>query len=169
MKRFILDASGLINGFYSKDYPNLMTSATVEEIKDMNTEILLNSLIGEGTVQIEDVNYVDDDEIMEVLLSSGDLMRLSETDKTIIALALKYKRDGFEVTTVTDDYSMQNALKLLNLEFMSVRTSGIKETIQWKRICKGCRREYPADSTLEECDVCGSPIIRKRMNAHSNR
>ena len=164
----VLDASGLINGFYSENTLNLMTSSTVNEIKDINTEMLLNNCINEGIIRIEDVDYSNDEEIMNVLLSSGDLMRLSETDKDIVALALKHKKEGDDVITVTDDYSMQNALKLLNLKFKSVRTKGIEKTIQWKKICKGCRKEYPSDTPLEECDICGSPIIRKRMNARSN-
>ena len=168
MKIYILDASGLINGFYSKDSLNLMTSSTVNEIRDINTEMLLNNCINEGYIKIEDVDYSDDDEISGVLLDSGDFTRLSDTDKDIVALALKHKREGDDVITVTDDYSMQNTLKLLNLKFKSVRTNGIKKTIQWKKICKGCRKEYPSDTSLEECDICGSPIIRKRMNAHSN-
>ncbi|ABC57418.1 MULTISPECIES: type II toxin-antitoxin system VapC family toxin [Methanosphaera] len=168
MKIYVLDASGLINGFCSNDSLNLMTSSTVSEIKDINTEILLNNYISEGKIRIETVVYDDDEDIKEVLLSSGDLMRLSDTDKDIIALSLKYKKMGHDVITVTDDYSMQNALKLLNLKFMSVRTKGIKKTIKWKRICKGCRKEYSSDSTEEVCDICGSPIIRKRLNARSN-
>ncbi|MBQ6219233.1 MAG: ribonuclease VapC [Methanosphaera sp.] len=168
MKIYILDASGLINGFYSEKSLNIMTSSTVSEIKDINTEMLLNNLINEGKVKIEDVDYVNDEEINEVLISSGDLMRLSDTDKEIVALALKHKREGDNVITVTDDYSMQNALKLLKLKFKSVRTNGIKNTIQWKKICKGCRQEFPSDTPFEECDICGSPIIRKRMNARSN-
>lgn len=168
MKIYILDASGLINGFYSKDSLNLMTSSTVNEIKDINTEILLENCIEEGFIKIEDVDYSRDEQIREVLLDSGDFTRLSDTDKDIVALALKHKREGDDVITVTDDYSMQNTLKLLNLKFKSVRTKGIKKTIQWKKVCKGCRKEYPSDTALEECDVCGSPIIRKRMNAHSN-
>lgn len=168
MKLYILDASGLINGFYSEKHKNMMTSSTVNEIKDINTEMLLNNLLNEEQIIIEDVDYTGDEEIMNVLLSSGDFMRLSDTDKDIIALALKYKREGHEVITVTDDYSMQNALKLLKLKFKTVRTEGIKNTVKWKKICKGCRQEYPADTKLVECDICGSPIIRKRMNAHSN-
>lgn len=168
MKVYILDASGLINGFYSKDSVNLMTSSTVNEIKDINTEILLENCIREGIIKIEDVDYSTDEEIKKVLLDSGDFTRLSQTDKDIVALALKHKREGDDVITVTDDYSMQNTLKLLNLRFKSVRTKGIKSTIQWKKVCKGCRKEYPADTKLDECDICGSPIIRKRMNAHSN-
>ena len=168
MKIYILDASGLINGFCSKDSINIMTSSTVSEIKDINTEILLNNYINEGRIKIENVTYMDDKEICDVLISSGNLMILSSTDKDILALALKYKKLGNDVITVTDDYSMQNALKSLNLKFKPVKRKGIKNTIQWKRICKGCRKEYFSDSTKEVCDICDSPIIRKRMNAHSN-
>ena len=141
MKVYILDASALINGFYIKDCLNIMTSSTVSEIKDINTEILL---------------------------SSGDLTRLSDTDKDIVALSLKHKYAGDEVITVTDDYSIQNVLKLLNIKYKTVFTKGIKDTISWKKICKGCRKEFSADTSFEECDICGSPIIRKRVNAHTN-
>ncbi len=168
MKVYILDASGLINGFYSKDSLNIMTSSTVSEIKDINTEMVLNRCIDEGIIKIEDVTYADEEYIQEILISSGDLMRLSDTDKDIIALAFKYKNLGHDVITVTDDYSMQNTLKLLNLKFKSVRTKGISKTIEWKRICKGCRKEFSSDSDDEICDICGSPIIRKRLKARSN-
>lgn len=168
MKIYILDASGLINGFYSKDSLNLMTSSTVSEIKDINTEMLLNNCIDEGMIKIEDVDYESNPEISEVLISSGDFMRLSETDKSIVALAFKYKNLGHDVITVTDDYSMQNTLKLLNLKFKPVRTKGINNTIQWKRFCKGCRKEYPSDSTEDVCEICGSPIMRKRVNSNGN-
>ena len=168
MKIYVLDASALINGFYSKDSLNVMTSSTVTEIKDINTEILLNNCINEGLIEIEQVNFENDPEVYDVLSNSGDLMRLSETDKEIVALSYKYKKLGHDVITVTDDYSMQNALKLLDIPFKTVLTKGINETIQWKKLCKGCRKEYPSDTKEEECEICGSPIIRKRVNAHSN-
>ena len=168
MKIYVLDASALINGFYSKDSLNVMTSSTVTEIKDINTEILLNNCINEGLIEIEQVNFENDPEVYNVLSNSGDLMRLSETDKEIVALSYKYKKLGHDVITVTDDYSMQNALKLLDIPFKTVLTKGINETIQWKKLCKGCRKEYPSDTKEEECEICGSPIIRKRVNAHSN-
>ena len=168
MKVYILDASALINGFYIKDCLNIMTSSTVSEIKDINTEILLNNCIEEGIIIIEDVNNQSYEEFNEILLSSGDLTRLSDTDKDIVALSLKHKYAGDEVITVTDDYSIQNVLKLLNIKYKTVFTKGIKDTISWKKICKGCRKEFSADTSFEECDICGSPIIRKRVNAHTN-
>lgn len=166
MKVYNLDASALINGFYMKDHLNIMTSSAVDEIKDINAEVLLNNCINDGILKIESVNSDDYPHLSDVLLDSGDYMRLSQTDKDVVALSLKYAGEGHEVITVTDDYSIQNVLKLLNLEFQGVYTKGIKQTISWQRICKGCRKEYPGDSKLTECDICGSPIIRKRLNSH---
>ncbi|MCD7781329.1 MAG: ribonuclease VapC [Methanosphaera sp.] len=165
---YILDASGLINGFYSKKTLNIMTSSTVAEIKDIKTELLLDELLNQNLLKIMDVSYSDDKEFMDALVGSGDIMRLSSTDKDIVSLALKLKRKGDDITVITDDYSMQNALKLLGINFKSVLTKGINDTIKWQRICKGCRKEYPSDSKIEECEVCGSPIITKRLNAHTN-
>ena len=168
MKVYILDASALINGFYSKDSLNIMTSSAINEIKDINTEMLLNNCVNEGILKIEPITFDDFPEIYDVLSVSGDLMRLSQTDKEIVALSVKYKKLGYDVITVTDDYSMQNALKLLDISFKTVLTKGINKTIQWKKLCKGCRKEYPSDTKDEICEICGSPIIRKRVNAHSN-
>lgn len=168
MKVYNLDASALINGFFNENELNVMVSSAVNEIKDINAEMLLNSCIKDNKIKIEDVNVGDYDQLNEVLLESGDLMRLSQTDKEVIALAIKYNSMGYDVITVTDDYSLQNVLKLLNLQFKTVYTKGISKTISWEKICKGCRKKYPKDTQEEECEICGSPIIRKRVNAHSN-
>ena len=44
-----------------------MTSSTVNEIKDINTEMLLDNCIREGIIKIEDVDYSKDEEIMDVV------------------------------------------------------------------------------------------------------
>ena len=168
MKVYNLDASALINRFYSKEYPNIMASSVVSEIKDINAEILLNQCINDNIITIEDADYLNDSHLYESLVSSGDFTRLSDNDKMVVAVALKHKNMGDDVITVTDDYSMQNTLKLLGLKYQPVLTKGINETIKWQRICKGCRRVYPSDHDEDVCEVCGSKIIRKRLNARSN-
>ncbi|PAV07413.1 PIN domain-containing protein [Methanosphaera cuniculi] len=167
-KIYILDASGIINGFYSDKTQNIMTSKAVEEIKDLQTQIKLDECIENGIIKIEDITPDDYEKIMPTLLESGDFLRLSDTDKQIVALALKYKNNGYNPVTVTDDYSMQNTLKLLNLKFKPVNTKGIKNTIQWVRICKGCKKEYETNYPYDECEICGSEIIRKRVGGRNN-
>ena len=58
---------------------------------------------------------------------------------------------------------IQNVLKILNIPFKSVLTEGIKGTYNWKRICKGCKKEYHDNYEEKICEVCGSEIIKKRI------
>lgn len=168
MRVYNLDASALINGFYDKHNLNIMVNSAVHEIKDINAEILLNNCINEGILKVESVDSSEYDQLNDMLVKSGDLMRLSQTDIDVVALSLKYKSEGHDVVTVTDDYSIQNVLKLLNLKFQSVYTKGIEKTVAWEKICKGCRKKYPGNTSEEECEICGSPIIRKRVNSRAN-
>lgn len=162
-KIYILDASAIIGGFYSKNYANFTTSDAILEIKDLKSELLLQSAIEKGHIKVEEPDDEDIKEVNETIKSSGDILRLSDVDKNIVALALKFKRKGFDPVVVTDDYSMQNTLKTINIHYRSVLTEGIKETINWVKKCKGCKKIYPSDYQFEDCEICGSMVFKKRI------
>ena len=159
-KIYILDASAIIGGFYSKSYANFTTSGAISEIKDLKSELLLQSAIEGGHVNIEEPDNTDITEIDKIIESSGDILRLSDVDKNIVALALKFKKKGFDPVVVTDDYSMQNTLKIIEIPYRSVLTEGIKEIYNWVKKCKGCKKTYPSDYVYEDCEICGSPIFK---------
>ncbi len=162
-KIYILDASAIIGGFYSKSYANFTTSGAISEIKDLKSEILLQSAIEEGHVNIDEPDNEAINEVGKTIESSGDVLRLSDVDKSIVALALKFKRKGFNPIVITDDYSMQNTLKTIEIPYESVLTQGIKEIYNWVKKCKGCKKIYPSDYDFEDCEICGSPVIKKRI------
>jgi UPF0271 protein len=81
----------------------------------------------------------------------------------VIALALTIERDGMNPIVVTDDYSIQNVLKIMGISYRSVLTKGIENIVGWIKICKGCKKKYPSNNSLTECEICGSPIHRKRI------
>lgn len=81
---------------------------------------------------------------------SGDVRRLSSTDKEVLALALDL---GFEL--MTDDYSIQNMAALLGIPCKGLDQKGIAQVVEWVYRCTGCGRASPPDVT--ECSVCGSP------------
>jgi UPF0271 protein len=162
-KIFVLDASAIIGGFYSKKSVNFTTPDVISEIKDLKSKILLQSAIEEGCIEIKDPDPVALKRLETVLNESGDILRLSEVDKDIVALAITLKNEGYDPTLVTDDYSMQNILKIIKMPYRSVLTKGIKDVIGWVKICKGCKKKYPPEYTMEECEICGSRIIRKRV------
>jgi len=160
---FILDASAIIGGFYSKKEANFTTNDVIQEIKDLKSSILLESAIEKGFIKIREPDEKDIKEIDAIIKASGDILRLSDVDKNIIALALKYKKKGFKPLVITDDYSMQNTLKTINIDYRSVLTDGIDEVINWVKKCKGCKKIYPSDYQYEDCEICGSPIFKKKI------
>jgi len=160
---FILDASAIIGGFYSKKEANFTTNDVIQEIKDLKSSILLESAIEKGFIKIREPDEKDIKEIDAIIKASGDILRLSDVDKNIIALALKYKKKGFKPLVITDDYSMQNTLKTINIDYRSVLTDGIDELINWVKKCKGCKKIYPSDYQYEDCEICGSPIFKKKI------
>ena len=168
-KIYILDASAIIGGFYSKSYANFTTSGAVSEIKDLKSEILLQSAIENGYIKIDEPDDEDIKEINQAIESSGDILRLSEVDKNIVALALKFKRKGFNPIVITDDYSMQNTLKIIEIPYESVLTEGIKEIYNWVKKCKGCKKIYPSDYDFEDCEICGSPVFKKRIKTKNDK
>jgi len=162
-KIYVLDASAIIGGFYSKSNANFTTSEVILEIKDLKSSLLLQSALEDGLIIVEEPENEDIMKINEIIEKSGDILRLSEVDQNLIALALKLKRKGYDPIVVTDDYSMQNTLKTINIPYRSILTEGIKEIYNWVKICKGCKKKYPSDYAFEDCEICGSPVFKKRI------
>ncbi len=97
----------------------------------------------------------------------GDSFKLSETDKQLLALALELKAAGYAPQIVTDDYSIQNVAKQMDVEFLSLATVGIKRLLEWVRYCPACYKEYAADFKFKECLVCGTELKRKPKRSSS--
>ncbi len=160
---YVLDSSGIIGGFYSKKLANFTISQVIGEIKDLKSEIFLQSALENGYITIKEPASQDCKQVNKVITESGDILRLSDVDKQVIALALTLKRDGMMPIVVTDDYSIQNVLKIMGISYQSVLTRGIENVVGWIKICKGCKKKYSSNNSLTECEICGSPIHRKRI------
>jgi UPF0271 protein len=159
---YVLDASAIIGGFISKKN-NFITASVVNEIKDLKSKISLETAIGDGSIKIVEPATSDLDEIREVIKESGDVLRLSKVDVNLVALGYKLKRKSLNPTVVTDDYSMQNVLKIIGIPYRSVLTEGINEIYGWIKVCKGCKTKFPPEYQFDECEICGTRIIKKRI------
>lgn len=159
---YVLDASAIIGGFISKK-DNFVTASVVSEIKDLKSKISLETAIEEGSIMIVEPDSSDKEEVHRVIKESGDILRLSGVDVDLVALGYKLKRESMNPTVVTDDYSMQNALKIIGIPYRSVLTKGINEIYGWVKVCKGCKTKYPAEYESDECEICGTHIIKKRI------
>ena len=101
--------------------------------------------------------------INDIISVSGDILRLSVPDKKLISLAYMFHKQGKNVKVISDDYTIQNALKIMDIPYSGVITEGIKGIYNWKKVCEGCKKEYPDDYPFEDCEICGSKIFKKRI------
>lgn len=174
----VLDASAFIGGFESKDSVNFTVGEITSEVKDIKSKMLLDEFIANKKLTITEPKKESILELEKIIEKSGDDLRLSGPDSKLLALALELVNDKIStnnsknentVEIVTDDYSIQNVAKILNIKFKSVLTSGVTEIYSWKKTCEGCKTEYPSDYNRDDCDICGSNIFKRRIkNKNSN-
>lgn len=160
---YVLDASAFINGFKLISNNNFTVPEITSEIKDFESKLILDMAIDEGKLIILDVETKYIDEVEEIISKSGDVLRLSEADKKLIALALMLSDRGENVKVISDDYTIQNSLKIMEIPYSSIITDGIKGVYNWKKVCEGCKKEYSEDYPFDDCEICGSKIFKKRI------
>jgi UPF0271 protein len=164
---YVLDASAFINGFEPKGQFNFTVPEITDEVKDLKSKILLNQAIEEGKIIIKEPNQEFVDELDEIISKSGDDLRLSYADKKLLALALELLNDkNTSIKVLTDDYSMQNVLKILDIPYDSIITEGIKGVYNWVKTCEGCKKEFDADYPFDDCEICGSKVFKRRIKTY---
>lgn len=163
---YVLDASAFINGFQMSSNNNFTVPEITAEIKDFESRLKFDSAINEGLVTIEDVETDYLNKINEIISQSGDVLRLSGPDKKLIALAYRLSDMGENVKVITDDYTIQNTLKIIGISYSGIITEGIKEVYNWKKVCEGCKKEFDEDYPFDDCEICGSKIFKKRIKVN---
>ncbi|MEM0319869.1 MAG: hypothetical protein QXS67_00435, partial [Candidatus Nezhaarchaeales archaeon] len=118
----------------------------------------------EVLLDLKVLNVIDPDNsfverVLEVARRSGDISSLSETDLTVLALALQLHEQGLNPSLMTDDYTMQNLASRLNLRWRNVKIDAIRRRIKWRYRCIACGKEY--NKYLAECRVCGHKLKRE--------
>ena len=160
---YVLDASAFINGFKIISDNNFTVPEITAEIKDFESRLMLDMALDEGKLVVQDVPSKYISCVDDIISDSGDILRLSFPDKKLIALAYMLAEDGKNVKVITDDYTIQNTLKIIKIPYSGIITEGIKEIYNWKKVCEGCKKEYPEDYPFEDCEICGSKIFKKRI------
>ena len=123
-------------------------------------------MLDEGKIIIQEAQIEFLDKLDETISKSGDDLRLSSPDKKLLAVALSLLDEGKEIKVITDDYSMQNVLRILEIPYESIITEGIKGVYNWKKTCEGCKKEYPADYPFDDCEICGSKVFKRRIKTY---
>jgi len=160
---YVLDASAFINGFKLINNKNFTVPEITAEIKDFESKLTFDMAIDEGKLIIQDVPYEYVEHVESIISKSGDVLRLSVPDKKLISLAYMLLKQENNVKVITDDYTIQNSLKIMGIPYSGIITDGIKEIYNWKKVCEGCKKEYDEDYPFDDCEICGSKIFKKRI------
>ena len=160
---YVLDASAIINGFKINSNNNYTVPEITSEIKDLKSKLTFDMLIEEGNLIIQDVPNKYISSVNDVISMSGDILRLSSPDIKLISLACMLREEGKNVKVISDDYTIQNTLKIMEIPYSGVMTEGIKGIYNWKKVCEGCKKEYDDDYPFDDCEICGSRIFKKRI------
>ena len=163
---YVLDASAFINGFQLETKNNFTVPEITSEIKDFESRLKFDAAIDENRLIIQDVTSESIGEVDEVISKSGDVLRLSLPDKKLISLAYMFHTQGRNVKVISDDYTIQNTLKIMGIPYSGVITEGIKGVYNWKKVCEGCKKEYDDDYPFDDCEICGSKIFKKRIKVN---
>jgi UPF0271 protein len=162
----VLDASAFINGFKIDSKNNFTVPEITAEIKDFESRLAFDMAIDEGKLVIQDVPSKYLSCVNDIISESGDILRLSLPDKKLISLAYMLSEQGENVKVISDDYTIQNTLKIMNIPYSGIITEGIKGIYNWKKVCEGCKKEYGEDYPFDDCEICGSKIYKKRIKVN---
>jgi len=160
----VLDTSAFVSGFdpFSLSEEQVTVPRVEEEIKrNSMVKVRFETSLESGRVKIKSPSKEFLNQIKISASKLGDSFKLSETDLELLALSLQLKAEGITPQIVTDDYSIQNVATQLGIEFLALATLGIKRLLEWIRYCPACHREYPANYSTKECQICGTTLKRK--------
>lgn len=160
----VLDTSAFVAGFdpFSSSIEQVTVPKVEEEIsRNSMVKIRLETAIESGKVKVKTPTQEAVGELEASATRAGDLYKLSEADKQLLALAIELKTQGYTPQIITDDYSIQNVAKQVGIEFLALATLGIKRLLEWIRYCPACHKKYPASCKFKECQICGTELKRK--------
>lgn len=163
---YVLDASAFINGFKLNSNNNYTVPEITAEIKDFESRLVFDMAIDEGLLVIQEVSSEYVSCVNDIISESGDILRLSQADTKLIALAYMFSKQGKDVKVISDDYTIQNTLKIMNISYSGIITEGIKGIYNWKKVCEGCKKEFDENYPFDDCEICGSKIFKKRIKVN---
>ena len=153
----VLDSSAFYAGIpFSSNEPSYITSLIYNEIEHIKKDHdAIQILIETKRLMICDPERRFILAANDAAKKSGDFPNLSHEDISAISLSLQ-----LEAELVTDDFTISNVAKNLNIKVIPLMTSGIKNVIIWKYYCPGCKTNF---SKVTECPRCGNRLKRKPM------
>ena len=121
----LLDSSAVLNDFnfeFDSDIEYYTTPKVFDEFRDLRSRTLVDNALKMETLKIVDPCPLSVENTMDEIGRT----RLSDADISIVALARDFKEKKRKIIVITDDFSLQAALKKLGIKFKGVFRGSIK-------------------------------------------
>ncbi|MGQ0795189.1 MAG: NOB1 family endonuclease [Nitrosopumilaceae archaeon] len=155
----ILDASAFYAGIpFASSEQSFTTQEVFDEIKHIKKDHQAIEMILETKrlgILVPESKYIN--KVLSKSRETGDSQNLSASDISVVALCLQLRG-----VLISDDFSVLNLAKQLNLSVSPVMTDGIKRVAKWIYFCSGCERTF---SKISTCPLCGNRLSRKLSDA----
>jgi UPF0271 protein len=154
----VLDSTAFYAGIpYQGSGRYFTTYLVLEEVRHHN----VGSSLIHSRVQVTEPSPEALNRVRTTASKTGDIGALSQTDMSLLALALDLANGEGGVSLVSDDFAVRNVAEVLSIPLASTSLKGGEwKNITWKIYCRGCGKEY-TNPKLTVCTVCGTPLIRK--------
>ncbi|MCR4335690.1 MAG: PIN domain-containing protein [archaeon] len=130
---YILDSPALLNDenfSFENGNKYFITSNVFNELKDFRSKSLAENAENQGLLTIQDPCPLSVQITNQKCAESGT--KISDTDISVIALAIEFRERKTKFVVITDDYSIQNILKKLKINFRGVIQGEIKKHRSFK-------------------------------------
>jgi rRNA maturation endonuclease Nob1 len=155
---YVLDSTAFYAGIpYQGNGRYYTTYLVLQEVKHHN----VGSSFLHSRVHVTEPSPASINRVMTTAIKTGDSGALSQTDMSLLALALDLSRIEGGVSLVSDDFAVRNVAKVLSIPLAQTSIKGGEwKSIAWKIYCRGCGKEY-TNPKLTVCPVCGTQLARK--------
>ncbi len=159
---YVLDSTAFYAGIpYQGSGRYFTTYMVLEEVKHHN----VGSSFLHSRVHVTEPSPDSLSRVKATALKTGDMGALSQTDLSLLALALDLTRAEGGVSLVSDDFAVRNVAEVLSIPLAQTSLKGGEwKNVAWKIYCRGCGKEY-TNSKLTVCLVCGTQLARKPHTA----
>jgi UPF0271 protein len=159
---YVLDSTAFYAGIpYQGNGRYYTTYLVLEEVRHHN----VGSSLIHTRVQVTEPSTASISKVKSTAAKTGDAGALSQTDISLLALALDLSRLSGGASLVTDDFAVRNVAEVLSIPLSPTSIKGGEwKSITWRIYCKGCGRQY-TNPKLTRCPVCGTDLVRKATNS----
>lgn len=158
----VLDATSFYAGVpFSSQEQSFTTPLVFEEIKHIKkSHDAVQTLIDLDRLKIIEPEEKFTKFILEESKHTGDLSELSKEDMSVLALCVQLNGE-----LVTDDYTVSNVARHLNLKVIPIMTKGISKVLDSVYSCPACNKSF---KKMSDCPICGSKLKKKSAQRKSS-